>query len=247
MTEERRTMAVVGVGASNGLGAALGRRFARGGFDVFIGGRDAARLTANAEEISGLGAGGAEAIQVDTTQPASVEAFFNALQDKIGDVPDVVIYNAGNNQRIPFLDLTPEVFEEFWRVCCYGGMLVGQNAAKRMVQRGKGSILFTGASASRRGKPGFVHFSAGKAGLKMLAEAMAREFGPQGLHIGHVIIDGGIHGERILSRYPDRAAQAGENGLLDIDAIAESFWQLHHQHPSAWTFETELRPFKETW
>jgi len=240
MTE---TIAVLGVGASRGLGAAIARRFARGGFRSFLAGRDAERLSRVAGEVSALGPA-ATAIAADVTDPAQVARFFDTVEAAAG-VPAVVVYNAGNNERIPFLDLEPETFEAFWRVCCLGGFLVGQQAARRMLARGSGSILFTGASASRRGRPGFAHFAAGKAGLKAVAEAMAREFGPLGLHVGHVIVDGAIRGERVLTRVPEITAQRGDDGLLDIDAIAETFWQLHHQHPTAWTFETELRPYKE--
>jgi len=238
MTE---TIAVLGVGPSFGLGAAIGRRFARGGFRVFIGGRNTERLAGVADEISALGDHPATPIGVDVTEPEQVTRFF----ETVGIVPDAVVYNAGNNQHIPFLELKPETFEEFWRVCTYGGLLVGQEAVRRMLGRGSGSILFTGASASRRGRPGFCQFAAGKAGLKAIAESMAREFGPQGIHVGHVIIDGAVNGERIATLAPAIAEQRGEDGLIAIDDIAETFWQLHHQGRTAWTFETELRPYKE--
>lgn len=238
MTE---TIAVLGVGPSFGIGAAIGRRFARGGFRVFVGGRNTERLAGVAEEISALGDQEATAIAVDVTEPDQVARFF----DTVAIVPDVVVYNAGNNRHIPFLDLKAEEFEEFWRVCAYGGFLVGQQAARRMAPRGTGSILFTGASASRRGRPGFCHFAAGKAGLKVTAEAMAREFGPLGIHVGHVIVDGAVNGERIATLAPDIAERRGEDGMIAIDEIAETFWQLHHQGRTAWTFETELRPYKE--
>ncbi len=242
MTE---TIAVLGVGPSFGLGAAIARRFAKGGFRVIIAGRNQERLAGVAEETAALGDGGVTPIVTDVTEPDQVVRFFDAVEADAG-VPEVVVYNAGNNQLIPFLDLKPETFEEFWRVCCFAGFLVGQEAARRMLPRASGSILFTGASASRRGRPGFCHFAAGKAGLKVTAEAMAREFGPQGLHVGHVIIDGGIDGERIHTRAPQMVEQRGQDGLINIDEIAETFWQLHHQGKSAWTFETELRPYKET-
>ncbi|MDP6352615.1 MAG: SDR family NAD(P)-dependent oxidoreductase [Alphaproteobacteria bacterium] len=235
------SIAVLGVGPIRGLGAAIAKRFATDGFTVTIGGRDGARLESVAAEISSFGGGPATALAVDVTDPAKVLAFF----DQVDETPDVVVYNAGNNQRIPFLDITPEAFEDFWRTCCFGGFLVGQEAARRMLPRGRGTILFTGASASRRGRPDFAHFAAGKAGLRMVAESMARTFGPQGLHVGHVIIDGAIDGDRIHRLVPEVAAAKGADGLLGIDAIAETFWQLHHQHPSAWTMETELRPYKE--
>jgi NAD(P)-dependent dehydrogenase (short-subunit alcohol dehydrogenase family) len=212
---------------------------------VFVAGRNAERLARVAGEVSALGGGEATAILCDVTDRGQVVGFFDAVEAAVG-VPEVVSYNAGNNQFIPFLETTPEQFDDFWRVCCFGGFLVGQEAARRMLPRGSGSILFTGASASRRGRPGFAHFAAGKAGLKVVAESMAREFGPKGLHVAHVVIDGAIDGERIHTRRPDIAEQRGADGLLAIDDIAEAFWQLHHQGPTAWTFETELRPYKES-
>jgi NAD(P)-dependent dehydrogenase (short-subunit alcohol dehydrogenase family) len=132
-----------------------------------------------------------------------------------------------------------------WRVACFGGFLVGREAARRLVPMGRGTVLFTGASASMRGKPGFAHFSAAKAGLRMIAQAMAREYGPHGIHVAHVLVDGGIAGERLRTFAPQFVQAKGEDGLLDLDAIAETYWQIHMQHPTAWTHEVDLRPFKE--
>ena len=231
---------VLGVGPSNGLGAAIAQRFAREGYRTFIVGRDGERLGRVAAECGET----VTALPGDATDRDAVVRIFDAVEAEVG-VPTVVAYNAGNNRRIPFFDLDEATFTNFWRTCCLGGFLVGQEAARRMLTRGSGTITFTGASASRRGRPGFAHFAAGKAAIKAVAEAMAREFGPQGLHVAHVIIDGGINGERLLSRVPEMAKERGEGGLLGIEHIAETFWQLHAQHPSAWTFETELRPYKE--
>jgi NAD(P)-dependent dehydrogenase (short-subunit alcohol dehydrogenase family) len=141
--------------------------------------------------------------------------------------------------------MTTEAFEDFWRVGCFAGFLVGREAARRLVPLGRGTLIFTGASGSLRGKPGYAQFAAAKAGLRMIAQSMAREFGPQGLHIAHVVIDGGINGERLLSRVPDLAQQRGEDGLLSIDAIAETYWQIHRQPRSAWALEVDLRPYRE--
>jgi NAD(P)-dependent dehydrogenase (short-subunit alcohol dehydrogenase family) len=157
----------------------------------------------------------------------------------------VVIFNAGNNRRIDFKELSAEQFEQFWRVGCFGGFLVGREAARRLAPLGRGTIIFTGASASMRGKPGFAHFAAAKAGLRMIAQSMAREYGPLGIHVAHVVIDGGIEGDRLLSRMPNLTAERGEDGLLGIDAIADTYWTIHKQKRSAWTQEVDLRPFKE--
>ena len=131
-----------------------------------------------------------------------------------------------------------------WRLCCLGGFLVGREAARRMVAQARGTILFTGASASLRGKPPFAAFASAKAGLRSLAQAMAREFGPKGVHVAHVVIDGGIGGER-LRRFAEFVRAKGEDGLLDLDAIADAYWMLHAQHRTAWTHELDLRPYKE--
>jgi NAD(P)-dependent dehydrogenase (short-subunit alcohol dehydrogenase family) len=144
-----------------------------------------------------------------------------------------------------FLEMDAAFFEDTWRVACFGGFLVGREAARRMVAQGSGTLVFTGASASLRGKPPFGAFASAKAGLRAIAQTMARGYGPQGVHVAHVIIDGGIDGERLRSAVPDFVKAKGEDGLLDIDAIAETYWQIHTQPPSAWTHEVDLRPFKE--
>ena len=155
------------------------------------------------------------------------------------------VSNAGNNQRLDFRELTAAQFEDFWRVGCFSGFLVGRAAARRLVPLGRGTVIFTGASASIRGKPGFAHFSAAKSGLRMISQSMARDYGPLGIHVAHVVIDGGIDGERLRKRAPTLIKDRGEDGLLDIDAIAETYWQIHRQPRSAWTQEVDLRPFKE--
>jgi NAD(P)-dependent dehydrogenase (short-subunit alcohol dehydrogenase family) len=156
------------------------------------------------------------------------------------------VANAGNNRRIDFRALTAQDFEEFWRVGCFSGFLVGREAARRLVPLGRGTVIFTGASASLRGRPGFAHFSAAKAGLRMVAQSMAREYGPLGIHVAHVVVDGGIDGDRLRQAAPGLMAQRGEDGLLDIAAIAENYWYIHRQPRSAWTHEIDLRPFKES-
>src|SRR5207253_4852587 len=145
------------------------------------------------------------------------------------EAADVVIFNAGNNRRVDFHELTAEQFEQFWRIGCFGGFLVGREAARRLAPLGRGTIIFTGASASLRGKPGLAHFAAAKAGLRMVAQSMAREYGLSGIHVAHVVIDGGIDGERLRSRRPEAVRERGEDGLLNVDAIAETYWQIHRQ------------------
>ena len=166
-------------------------------------------------------------------------------EDKDGGPADLVTYNVGLNQKIDFRKMEASTFEDFWRTNTLGGFLVGREAARRFVPLGRGSIFFTGASGSLRGMPGFAHFGASKAGLRIISQSMAREFGPQGIHVAHVIVDGAIEGDRVRSLFPGIFEQLGENGALNTNAIAETYWQLHLQHPSAWTQELDVRPFKE--
>ena len=233
---------IVGVGAEQGLGAALCRLLASKGYHVIIAGRTPAKIDKVVETIKASG-GKAEAIETDATDEAAVVRLFeHAFKARDGiAAPEFIVFNAGINRPIGFRDLTAAQFEEFWRICCFGGFLVGREAARHLAPLGRGTVIFTGASASLRGKAGYAQFAAAKAGLRMISQSMAREFGPQGLHVAHTIIDGGIDGERLRSRRPDMDA----SGLLNIDAIAESYWHIHRQHPSAWTQELDLRPYKE--
>ncbi len=243
----KSTAVVVGVGAERGLGAALCRRFAAEGYHVLVAGRTPEKIAQVAKMIGATGAS-AEAITVDTTREDDVIRLFDrAMSPGDGREPaDVVIFNAGINRRIDFRELSAEQFEQFWRIGCFGGFLVGREAARRLAPLGRGTIIFTGASASLRGKPGFAHFAASKAGLRMIAQSMAREYGPLGLHVDHVVIDGGISGDRLLIRAPTLSKERGEDGLLGIEAIADTYWNIHRQQRSAWTQEVDLRPFKET-
>ncbi len=238
---------VVGVGAELGLGAALCRRFASGGYHVFVAGRTADKIQKVSQTIEKAG-GSSVAVVTDTTVEADVVRLFDrATSAGAGfDAPDLVVSNAGNNARIDFRELTAAQFEDFWRVGCLAGFLVGREAARRLVPLGRGTILFTGASASMRGKPGYAHFSAAKAGLRMISQSMAREYGPQGIHVAHVVIDGGIDGERLHRLRPQLLKERGNDGLLGIDAIADAYWHIHQQQRSAWTQELDLRPFGET-
>ncbi len=243
----RRSAIVVGVGAEQGLGAALCRRFAAAGYHVLVAGRTAGKVEQVARTIEAAG-GSAEPIPTDATREDDVLRLFDrGLAPGSGFEPaDLVVSNAGNNRRIDFREVSAEMFEDFWRVGCFGGFLVGREAARRLVPMGRGTVIFTGASASLRGKPGYAHFAAAKAGLRAVAQSMAREYGPQGIHVAHVVIDGGIAGERLRTARPQVVEERGEDGLLGIEAIAEAYWQLHRQPRSAWTHELDLRPFKES-
>lgn len=242
----RPTAVVAGVGAGLGLGAALCRRFAAEGYHVLVAGRSPERIERVAEAIR-LTGGSAEAALVELTREDLVVRLFDrAMAPGEGrDPADLVVFNAGNNQRIDFREISADQFEQFWRVACFAGFLVGREAARRMVPLGRGTVLFTGASASLRGKPGYAHFAAAKAGLRMLGQSMAREYGPLGLHVAHVVIDGGIDGDRLRRARPGVEQERGEDGLLGLDAIAETYWQIHRQPRSAWTQEVDLRPYRE--
>jgi len=235
---------VVGVGAVEGLGARLCERFAREGLHVLAAGRTPARLDELAAKIGAAG-GLATAAPTDTTREADVLRLFESADALAKGGLEIVAFNAGNNRMQDLLAMDASFFEDAWRVACFGGFLVGREAARRMVAQARGTILFTGASASLRGKPPFAAFASAKAGLRSLAQAMAREFGPKGVHVAHVVIDGGIAGER-LRRFADFVRAKGEDGLLDLDAIADAYWMLHAQHRTAWTHELDLRPYKES-
>lgn len=239
---QQHSAIVVGVGAEAGLGGALCTRFAREGLHVFIAGRTAERLQRLSHAIGAAG-GRATPVVTDTTVEADVVRLFERAA-QTGPL-DVVVFNAGNNRMANFAEMPASFFEDTWRVACFGGFLVGREAARRLGPQGHGTIVFTGATASIRSRPPFIAFAAAKAGLRAIAQGMARELGPQGVHVAHVIIDGGIAGERLRTHLPDFVAAKGEDGLLDIDAIADAYWYLHTQHRTAWTHELDLRPFKE--
>jgi len=158
----------------------------------------------------------------------------------------LAVHNAGSNRPTPFLKLSAESFEQHWREHVLGGFQVAQAALPALLAQGGGSLFFTGASGSLRGKANFAPFASAKAGLRNLAQSIAREFGPQNIHVGHVVVDGGIAGERLLSFRPSLAEERGPDGMLSIDAIAEGYWFMHHQQRSAWTLELDLRPWSES-
>ena len=221
------------VGAGSGLSASLARVFARAGMKVALAARDARKLTALAQET------GARAYECDASHRHDVEALFAAL-DAEGGVPDVVVYNASYRTRGPLIDLDPDEVRKSITVSAFAGFLVAQAAVRRMLPQGRGVVLFTGASASVKGYAQSAPFAMGKFALRGLAQSMARELSPQGIHVAHVVIDGGIRSAR-------RIAPADKpDSLLDPDAVAEIYLQLLRQPRNAWTSEIELRPWVET-
>jgi len=233
---------VVGVGASRGVGGAVARRFAREGHPVVVAGRSVEKLTATAAELEASGA--KVAMVVGDGSLAEDARRFVAAAQALAPL-EVVVQNAGSNNPAPFLKVTQERFEGHWREHTLGGFQTAQAAIPVFLEQGGGTLIFTGASGSLRGKANFSPFAAAKAGLRALAQSLAREFGPQNIHIAHVVIDGGIMGERLMTFAPQWVERSGPDGMLDIDAIAEAYWMLHKQHRSAWTLELDLRPWAE--
>lgn len=236
---------VIGVGSPDGVGGALCRRFGAEGLHVFPAGRTEAKLEAAAAAVRDAG-GRATPVVADATDPAAVSALFERVEKETGAPPRVVLYNAGNNAFSSLADMSEAFFEDLWRVCAFGAFLVGREVARRLPAVGQGTVIFTGATASIRSRPPFTAFASAKAAERAVAEGMARELGPQGIHVAHVIIDGIIDGEMVRSRFPQLIEERGEDGALAPDAIADAFWSLHAQPRSAWTFELDLRPFKES-
>jgi NAD(P)-dependent dehydrogenase (short-subunit alcohol dehydrogenase family) len=233
-----KVAAILGVGP--GLGAAVARRFAREGFVVALMARKEESVAGVREEIEDEG-GTALPVTADATDPASVEMAFGRVRGAFGD-PEVFVYNAGAFQMGGVLEIPPDRFDECFRANCAGAFYAAQQVLPAMVEAGRGTILLTGATASLRGSARFSALAVGKFGLRALAQSMAREFGPQGIHVAHVVIDGQINTPRVSERFPDREAHT----MLSPDAIAETYWQLHIQDHTTWTLELDLRPSVES-
>ena len=233
-----KTAAILGVGP--GLGAAVARRFAREGFAVALMARREGSVADVREEIEAAG-GTALPVSADATDPASVAAAFDQVRSSLGD-PEVFVYNAGAFQMGGILDLSPEKFDECFKANCAGAFYAAQQVLPAMVEAGRGTVLLTGATAALRGGARFSALAVGKFGLRALAQSMAREFGPQGVHVAHVVVDGQIDTPRVREMSPGRE----DHTMLSPDAIAETYWQLHSQDRTAWTLELDLRPSVES-
>ena len=246
-----KTAIVIGVGPDRGLGGQLCRRFAAGGLHVLIAGRTQASLDTLASAIAADG-GSAEAVVCDATSESDVVALF----DRAGDELSVAVYNAGNNTPGKIAEMDADYFEASWRVCCFGGFLFGREAVRRFLanedpdsdhNESRGTLLFTGASASLRGRANFGAFNSSKGALRNLAQAMAKEYGADGIHVGHVVVDGPIGGDKIIEGFPQYAEKLGDAGMIGIEGIVDGYVYLYRQPRNAWAFELDVRTSVERW
>ena len=243
------TAIVVGVGPDRGLGGQLCRRFSAEGLHVLVAGRTQGSLDTLVAAIQADG-GSAEAVVCDATSESDVVALF----DKAGDDLAVAIYNAGNNTPGKIAELDADYFEASWRVCCFGGFLFGREAVRRFLAQedadpavSRGTLLFTGASASLRGRANFGAFNSSKGALRNLAQAMAKEYGADGVHVGHVVVDGPIGGDKIIEGFPQYAEKLGDQGMIGIEGIVDGYVYMYRQPRNAWAFELDVRTSVERW
>ena len=245
---EARGVAIL-VGAGDAIGAAVARRFAEGGYTVCICRREAAKSQGLVDELKAKGHS-IHAFSVDARQEAEVQKLFAEVEQSIGPI-EVCLFNAGSNVNKPLIETTEKLFFKAWELACYAGFLVGREAARVMVPRGRGTIFFTGATASLRGGQGFAAFSAAKFGLRGVAQAMARELGPKNIHVVHLIIDAGVDSEAIHQRTKAAngvdASDIPPDSLTKTSSIAEAYWFAHQQKRDGWTHELDLRPSVENW
>ncbi len=239
------TEAALIIGAGDATGGAIARAFAREGLTACVvrRARNADQLEALAQSIRDEG-NTAQAFPGDAREEADMIRIVDEIERDIGPIV-VAVFNVGANVRFSVAETTAQVYRKVWEMACFGGFLMGREVAKRMILRGRGTILFTGATASLRGNSGFSAFSGAKAGLRMLAQSMARELGPQNIHVAHIVIDGGIDTDFIRSVRPDFDALKAEDAVLSPDEIARNYVMLHKQPRSAWTHELDIRPWKE--
>jgi NAD(P)-dependent dehydrogenase (short-subunit alcohol dehydrogenase family) len=240
-----RQKAALVVGAGEATGGAIARRFAREGYVACVTRRTAAKLARLVQQIERAG-GKARAFGSDARSEAQVAELVQSIERDVGPL-EVCVFNVGGNVRFPIRETTERVYRKVWEMAALAGFLVGREAARVMVPRKRGTILFTGATASMRGGKGFAAFAGAKHALRALAQSMARELGPEGIHVAHVVIDGAIDTPFIRDNFPERYKLKDQGGILDPEAIAENYWRLHLQERSAWTHELALRPWMEPW
>ncbi len=245
---ESRGVAIL-VGAGDAIGAAVARRFAEGGYTVCICRRDATKSQGLVDELVAAGHR-IHAFSVDARLEAEVQKLFAEIEQNIGPI-EVCLFNAGSNVSKPLVETTEKLFFKAWELACYAGFLVGREAARVMLSRGRGTIFFTGATASVRGGKGFSAFSSAKFALRAVAQAMARELGPKNIHVVHLIIDAGVDSEAIHQRMKAakgiEASEIPPDSLTKTSSIAEAYWFAHQQSRDGWTHELDLRPSVEKW
>jgi NAD(P)-dependent dehydrogenase (short-subunit alcohol dehydrogenase family) len=248
MTEIGKSGVALLVGAGDAIGAAVARRFAAGGYRVCVARRDAEKSRSVMQEIMGSG-GTARAVGIDVRNEQAVQALFGEVEAELGPV-EVCLFNAGANIKAPLIETSGRLFFKAWELACYAGFLTGREAARYMVPRGRGTILFTGATASLRGGSGYAAFAAAKFGLRGVAQSMARELAPKNIHVAHLIIDGAIDSEAIHRRLGAATGTMPDlppDGLIQTRSVAEAYWALHNQSRDGWTHELDLRPYSERW
>lgn len=233
------------IGAGDALGGAIARRFAREGLIAVPSRRKIKPLGELVAEIEADG-GQAEGIPCDARDEDAVINLFDRVENEIGPI-EAFVFNTGAQHSASILDMTARIYRQVWESAAFAGFLTGREAARHMVERGRGTIIFTGATASVRGGAGFASFAGAKHALRALAQSMARELGPRGIHVGHVIVDGMIDSDAVRSRFPERTGALPEGGMLNPDHIADAYWAMHAQPRDAWTFEMDLRPSVEQW
>ncbi|MBD9576789.1 SDR family oxidoreductase [Pseudomonas sp. PDM23] len=236
---------VLVIGAGDATGGAIARRFAREGYVACVTRRSADKLQPLVEQIRAEG-GEAHGFASDARKEEAVIELVETIERDIGPI-EAFVFNIGANVPCSILEETARKYFKIWEMACFSGFLTGREVAKRMVKRQRGTILFTGATAGLRGASGFAAFAGAKHGIRALAQSMARELGPMGLHIAHVVVDGAIDTEFIRETFPERYALKDQDGILDPEHIANSYWYLHSQPRDAWTFELDLRPWIERW
>lgn len=244
-TNPNETKVALVIGAGDATGGAIARRFAAGGYTVCVTRRDAAKLEPLLQRITQAGSM-AHGFGSDARKEDEVVALVETIERDIGPI-EVLVFNIGANVPCSVLDETARKFFKIWEMACLGGFLNGREVARRMVTRGRGTIIFTGATASLRGSAKFAAFAGAKHALRALAQSMARELGPQGIHVAHVVVDGAIDTAFIRDTFPERYALKAQDGILNPAHIAENYWYLHRQPRDAWTFELDLRPYMERW
>lgn len=243
MDTSKQKVAVI-IGAGENLGAAIARRFAAGGFHVVATRRRGDLAALQCDIIAG--GGQCTTIHMDARQEEEVVDLYDRIEKELGSI-GAVIFNVGGNVRFPIADTTSRVYRKSWEMCAYAGFLALREASVRMAPRGQGTILLTGATASMRGASGFAAFAGGKHALRALAQCAARELGPKGIHVAHVVVDGPIDSDATRSLFPEAFANRSPDGILKPKDIAEVYWMLHSQPKSAWSFEIDVRTHLEPW